>query len=99
MQQLTKHRPLDKVLQFRFTAAAQHALSETDTNSIRHCIALLTSSVLLLLLLLLSSYLSLAAHAADQVAYGQIVTYRWLVTESAGPGPADSGSIMLTGGT
>jgi hypothetical protein len=38
-----------------------------------------------------------AAHAANQVAYGQIVTYRWLVPDSAGPGPADAGSIMWKG--
>jgi hypothetical protein len=74
-----------------------------DITSIYYCIALLMSSaaataaallLLPLLLLLLSFSLSVTAHAADAVAYCQIVTYRWLVTDSAGPGPADAGSIM-----
>lgn len=37
---------------------------------------------------------SAAVAPADQVSPEQVVTYKWLVPERAGPGPADAGSIM-----
>jgi hypothetical protein len=35
-----------------------------------------------------------AVAPADRVAPNKTVTYKWLVNERAGPGPADAGSIM-----
>jgi hypothetical protein len=46
------------------------------------------------MLLLLCSFLSPAVAPADRVAPNIVVTYKWLVNERAGPGPADAGSIM-----
>uniref|UniRef100_A0A383V6F7 Plastocyanin-like domain-containing protein n=1 Tax=Tetradesmus obliquus TaxID=3088 RepID=A0A383V6F7_TETOB len=39
-------------------------------------------------------YDGLPVAPADQVSPEQVVTYKWLVPERAGPGPADAGSIM-----
>jgi hypothetical protein len=44
--------------------------------------------------LLLRQTLAAAVAPADQVAPNDVVTYKWLVPERAGPGPADAGSIM-----
>jgi hypothetical protein len=49
---------------------------------------------LLLMQLLLLLLFGTAVAPADRVAPNKVVTYKWLVNERAGPGPADAGSIM-----